>query len=223
MDAAQQWGRKFENKKWKSRGATAKTWMWLIILAVSDKINEQKDLLTESEGSGFLEAPLVLPLDSTERQWHNHVITKVRDNSNNLSCRWKYPQTTQIFILMPCYEPFSVSDCCCFSSTNGRPLKLGQNPSFLSIREIYSLIWGFLVQHRRYNEHREIPNGESKKLMSLFRTDFQGISGAWRVRVRSPVFAAVPSGRPHQTAAMTLVRRHSPLEIWVTANSLIHM
>lgn len=32
-----------------------------------------------SEASGFLEVPLVLPLDSTEKQIHNHVITKVRD------------------------------------------------------------------------------------------------------------------------------------------------
>lgn len=32
-----------------------------------------------SEASGFLEVPLVLPLDSTEKQIHNHAITKVRD------------------------------------------------------------------------------------------------------------------------------------------------
>lgn len=32
-----------------------------------------------SEASGFLEVPLVLPLDSTERQIHNHVFTEVRD------------------------------------------------------------------------------------------------------------------------------------------------
>lgn len=47
---------------------------------------KEKDLLTESEGSGFLDVPLLLLLDSTERQKHNHVITNVRDDSENPSC-----------------------------------------------------------------------------------------------------------------------------------------
>lgn len=58
-----------------------------------------------------------------------------------------YPQKKHLFFLMSCFEPFSASNCPCFSSRNGRLLKLEQNLPFVSIHEIYSLIGGFVVQH----------------------------------------------------------------------------
>lgn len=54
-------------------------------LSLRFKVNEGEDLLTESEASGFLDVPLELPLDSTERQKHIHAITIVTDNNIILS------------------------------------------------------------------------------------------------------------------------------------------
>lgn len=83
-------------------------------------ISEQKYSLAESEESGFLEVPLVLPLDSTVRQWNNRVITKV--SSYYLLC-WNYPQETQYLYSD---DMLWIIFCHCFSSCEGRPLKSAQ-------------------------------------------------------------------------------------------------
>lgn len=60
-----------------------------------------------------------------------------------------------------------------------------KTPLFVSIHEIISLIGGFLLQQiipvDTMNVQNKLPNGEIKKLMSWFLTDFQGISTAWKV------------------------------------------
>lgn len=159
------------------------------------------DLLTESVCvSGFLEGPLVLPLDSTERQQCSHVIRRGR--SDDLYCWLKCTQKTQIFVLTSMLWSMS-----CPVTVTGFLQQMADHWNRIQTRLLFPyvrFIWGFLGKHffLKYTTNKR--RSQMAKLMSWCQC-FRQISQE-SPQLRSSVFAAMPSRRPHQTAAMTFMK-----------------